>query len=305
MGGNERSIGRGAVAIALTTVLAGGALAAVGSGGLPEAFAGNATQATGQYADPDSTALTGHDENSPLTPNQAGPLAQIGQLVSRNPAKAVAHLGAARPVMWAPIVRKTAGREPENAAKVAESASASRRDTQSEAATPRHPSSSEAERDAALAPENNDESGSRVSSDAEPTEPGASSAERGAGPLSPRTLVIGGRVIPYGDVRGGTTPDTGAGLWLGTDSTADGSWGYFVGHNPGSFAPVMGLGNGSAVTLCDSERNVRTYTVRVVFTVDANATWKAIAPRVTGFGESVILQTCTGDGTTNTIVVAA
>jgi hypothetical protein len=122
---------------------------------------------------------------------------------------------------------------------------------------------------------------------------------------SPRTLYIGGAAIPYRDVRGGTTPDAGAGLWLGSDDTADGSWGYFVGHNPGPFAPVKTLGCGSTITLCDAAGATRTYIVRDVFTIETTATWKTIAGRVTGYGESLVLQTCTGDGATNTIVVAA
>lgn len=122
---------------------------------------------------------------------------------------------------------------------------------------------------------------------------------------SPRTLYIGGAAIPYRDVRGGTTPDAGAGLWLGSDDTADGSWGYFVGHNPGPFAPVKTLGCGSTITLCDTAGATRTYIVRDVFTIETTATWKTIAGRVTGYGESLVLQTCTGDGATNTIVVAA
>lgn len=123
--------------------------------------------------------------------------------------------------------------------------------------------------------------------------------------MAARSLSIGGAVIPYRDVRGGTTPDSGAGLWLGSDDTTDGSWGYFVGHNPGSFSPVRSLGAGSTVILCDGAGRSRTYTVRTVFTVEATATWKSIADRVTGYGESVILQTCSGDGATNIIAVAA
>lgn len=88
-------------------------------------------------------------------------------------------------------------------------------------------------------------------------------------------------------------------------ATTDGSWGYFVGHNPGSFSPVKGLGVGSAVILCDSAGRSRTYTVRTVFTAEVTATWKTIAARVTGYGESIVLQTCSGDGATNIIVVAA
>lgn len=151
---------------------------------------------------------------------------------------------------------------------------------------------------AAAAPETPRE---EPSSPAAPDPSAAESSDR----LAPRTLVVAGAAVPYRDVRGGTTPDAGAGLWLGSDSTSDDSWGYFVGHNPGSFAPVKELGIGSQVTVCDSGGATRAYTVRDVFTVEATATWKTIASRVTGYGESVILQTCTGDGATNTIAVAA
>lgn len=122
--------------------------------------------------------------------------------------------------------------------------------------------------------------------------------------LAPQTLIIAGSPVPYCDVRGGTTPPSGGGLWLGSDDIDDDSWGYFVGHNPGSFAPVHDLREGSLVTVCDHAGNRRTYTVRERFTVNSSATWKTIASRVTGFGESVILQTCNDDGTTNTIIVA-
>ena len=122
--------------------------------------------------------------------------------------------------------------------------------------------------------------------------------------IAPGTLVVGGTAIPYRDVRGGTTPSSGGGLWLGSDAVDDGSWGYFVGHNPGSFAPVRSLSSGDAVVVCDRSGAQRAYTVREVFQVEETATWKAIASRVTGYGESVVLQTCAGDGM-NVIVVAA
>ncbi|WP_418134167.1 sortase domain-bontaining protein [Adlercreutzia sp.] len=124
------------------------------------------------------------------------------------------------------------------------------------------------------------------------------------GTLKPGTLVVDGTAIPYRDVRGGTTPSSGGGLWLGSDAVDDGSWGYFVGHNPGSFAPVRSLSSGDAVVVCDRSGGQRTYTVRDVFQVEETATWKTIASRVTGYGESVVLQTCAGDGM-NVIVVAA
>lgn len=122
--------------------------------------------------------------------------------------------------------------------------------------------------------------------------------------IAPGTLVVGGTAIPYRDVRGGTTPSSGGGLWLGSDAVDDGSWGYFVGHNPGSFAPVRSLSSGDAVVVCDRSGAQRAYTVREVFQVEETATWKTIASRVTGYGESVVLQTCAGDGM-NVIVVAA
>lgn len=135
--------------------------------------------------------------------------------------------------------------------------------------------------------------------------PGANSAApQTPPPAKCRTLTIGDTTIPYRDVRGGTTPATGAGLWLGSDATTDGSWGYFIGHNPGSFTPVRTLKRGDTIMLVDSQGAARDYRVHTVFTIEITATWKAIAPRVTGFGESIVLQTCTGDGKTNTIVVA-
>ncbi len=102
--------------------------------------------------------------------------------------------------------------------------------------------------------------------------------------------------------RGATS--SGGGLWLGSDAVDDGSWGYFVGHNPGSFAPVRSLSLGDVVTVCDRRGAQRAYVVREVFQVEETATWKTIASRVTGYGESVVLQTCAGNGR-NIIAVAA
>lgn len=133
-----------------------------------------------------------------------------------------------------------------------------------------------------------------------PSDEGSGAADS----IAPGTLVVGGTAIPYRDVRGGTTPSSGGGLWLGSDAVDDGSWGYFVGHNPGSFAPVRSLSSGDAVVVCDRSGAQRAYTVREVFQVEETATWKTIASRVTGYGESVVLQTCAGDGM-NVIAVAA
>ena len=92
------------------------------------------------------------------------------------------------------------------------------------------------------------------------------------------------------------------------------SWAYFSGISEtkglslknllASFAPVRSLSSGDAVVVCDRSGAQRAYTVREVFQVEETATWKTIASRVTGYGESVVLQTCAGDGM-NVIAVAA
>lgn len=160
-----------------------------------------------------------------------------------------------------------------------------------------------ASRPTALGPEPSEgasaEGDSAASGETRPVE-----GSNAAGALKPGTLVVGGTSIPYRDVRGGTTPSSGGGLWLGSDVVDDGGWGYFVGHNPGSFAPVRSLSLGDVVAVCDRSGAQRAYTVRDVFQVEEAATWKAIAARVTGYGESVVLQTCAGGGM-NVIVVAS
>lgn len=128
----------------------------------------------------------------------------------------------------------------------------------------------------------------------------------GASHQARRTVSVAGTAISYVDsFQSATAPSSGAGLWMGSDSTTDGSWGYFIGHNPGPFHGVMGLGQGAAVTVCDSAGNTRTYHVVDVFTVPDTTYWEDIEGRVTGHGESVILQTCVGDNASYRIVVAA
>lgn len=87
-------------------------------------------------------------------------------------------------------------------------------------------------------------------------------------------------------------------------ATTDGSWGYFVGHNPGDFANVMDLTEGDAVMVCDRDSAFRTYYVVDTFTVTTEAYWDDIKDRVTGYGESIGLQCCVGDGAHYRVVVA-
>ena len=122
--------------------------------------------------------------------------------------------------------------------------------------------------------------------------------------LSPSTIQVGNSCLPFTDAFGATTaPKTGAGLWMGSDSTTDGSWGYFIGHNPGPFCEVMGLEVGDAVTVCDRSGHQRTYRVAKTFRVTDDTCWESIEGDVTCYGESAILQTCCGDNVHYRIVV--
>lgn len=124
--------------------------------------------------------------------------------------------------------------------------------------------------------------------------------------LDPMCLVIFGNVIPYVDAYGATAaPASTAGLWMGNDSTTDGTWGYFIGHHPGVFNSVMYLSAGDTVTVCDRDGNAATYSVFAVYDVPNTTTWEEVSGGVTGYGESFTLQTCVGDGETYRIVQAA
>lgn len=122
--------------------------------------------------------------------------------------------------------------------------------------------------------------------------------------LAPGTLNIAGTIVTYGgSYMSSSAPTSGGGLWMGSDNTTDGTWGYFIGHNPGSFSCVMGLGVGSPVTVCDYNGNERTYYAVDTFTVPDTTYFEEISGRVTGYGESIILQTCCGDNANYRIVV--
>lgn len=149
------------------------------------------------------------------------------------------------------------------------------------------------------------EAAAAAAAQARPATAGGTAATGGAGQAA-RTVNVAGTVVGYADAyRASTAPASGAGLWMGSDSTTDGSWAYFIGHNPGPFHCVMGLGQGAAVTVCDGSGNARTYHVVDVFTVPDTTYWEEIQGRVTSHGESVILQTCVGDNASYRIVVAA
>lgn len=135
----------------------------------------------------------------------------------------------------------------------------------------------------------------------------AMSSEQGDGSegMRPSTIDVNGDTMEFVPSFGtASAPTSGAGLWMGSDSTTDNSWGYFIGHNPGSFTCVMTLKNGDPVTICDSDGDARTYHVVDEFIVPDDTYWEDISSRVTEYGESVILQTCCGDNAHYRVVIA-
>lgn len=119
------------------------------------------------------------------------------------------------------------------------------------------------------------------------------------------TIDVNGTEMSYApSYKTASAPATGAGLWMGSDSTTDGTWGYFIGHNPGPFTCVMSLKNGDPVTVCDGDGHMRTYHVVDEFIVPDSTYWEDIQARVTTYGESIILQTCCGDNAHYRVVVA-
>ncbi|WP_304426999.1 sortase domain-bontaining protein [uncultured Adlercreutzia sp.] len=131
------------------------------------------------------------------------------------------------------------------------------------------------------------------------------SPKHGEDAMDPATIDVNGDIMDYIDsYETASAPTSGAGLWMGSDSTVDGSWGYFIGHNPGSFTCVMTLKNGDPVTVCDSEGRTRTYHVVDEFIVPDDTYWEDIQSRVTEYGESIILQTCCGDNAHYRVVIA-
>ena len=114
---------------------------------------------------------------------------------------------------------------------------------------------------------------------------------------SGRTITVDGVTMSYTDSYGASSaPSSGAGVWKGSDSTTDGSYAYFIGHNPGSFGAAATASNGSKVTVNDSNGDSRTYTVVDSFVVPEGSSWSDVSDRVTGYGESVVLQTCVSEG---------
>lgn len=135
----------------------------------------------------------------------------------------------------------------------------------------------------------------------------STSHERVASPdeMTACQISINGDVLSWIDYyEAASAPAHGAGLWLGSDDVDDGSWGYFIGHNPGDFTAVMTLKAGDPITVRDRGGDTRTYYVVDSFDVKNTTYFSDISDKVCGYGESVIVQTCCGDNLHYRVVVA-
>lgn len=118
--------------------------------------------------------------------------------------------------------------------------------------------------------------------------------------LRPDTMEINGNIIdithikdPYSIDR---APDGVAATFMtGDGCTTDGEPTYFIGHNPGVFAPVIAMTPGDTVTVRDKYGDTRTYEMVDRVTIDRD-TWVTPDVRETLFldGESISLQACDG-----------
>lgn len=111
------------------------------------------------------------------------------------------------------------------------------------------------------------------------------------------TITINGVEIDYTDSYGtASAPNEGAGIWRGSDSTTDGSYAYFIGHDYTEFGDIANLEQGSTVSVTDSNGDSCDYEVVDSFVVPEGTLWSEVSDRVTGYGESVVMQTCVEDG---------
>lgn len=136
-------------------------------------------------------------------------------------------------------------------------------------------------------------SGSTSSSGSSATSPSPAPAAS----LSPMQISALGCTVSYIDSYGwASAPKRGAGLWWGSDSVTDGDLGFFIGHHPGDFNFVMDIRVGDTVTVKDRYGNQRTYNAKKVFNYPQNGYLEYVLDDLGSWGESVLLQTCLGDG---------
>ena len=106
-----------------------------------------------------------------------------------------------------------------------------------------------------------------------------------------------GEEVPYrqGEPADITAPDGYASTWVGTGCVSDNANTYFIGHNPGVFERVMDLEIGDKVTVFDDDGDSRTYYVFDALFLPNGSNYFVYESRIAPTGETITLQTCTGD----------
>lgn len=117
----------------------------------------------------------------------------------------------------------------------------------------------------------------------------------GDGPTS--LICFLGEEIPYhqGGPADTSAPHGYASTWVGDGRVDDNANTYFIGHNPGVFARVMDLDLGDKITVFDDTGASRTYYVFDTLFLPNGSNYFAYEGRIAPTGESITLQTCTGD----------
>lgn len=87
-----------------------------------------------------------------------------------------------------------------------------------------------------------------------------------------------------------------ASTWVGhRDAVSDNANTYFIGHNPGVFERVMDLEIGDKITVFDDDGASRTYYVFDTLFLPNGSNYFVYEGRIAPTGETITLQTCTGD----------
>lgn len=125
-----------------------------------------------------------------------------------------------------------------------------------------------------------------------------------------QTLKINDQIIPYQNGGQGSgqaiidsNPGAAVSTWGGaaTQSGADGSNTHFIGHNPGIFSILLGVGLGQEIKVSDSNNILTTYIVNDIRQTDESGVelgsgqdlWDLIVG--SDGGERITLQTCLSD----------
>lgn len=123
------------------------------------------------------------------------------------------------------------------------------------------------------------------------------------------TIYLGDEMtaVPYiYSINSETAPVADAGVWQGIADVEDGLPTYYIGHNPGVFAPVESFEEGSLFAVCDDNNNLGVYRVeRIVVILYEGTMWTEELEKLTmPAGEYASLQTCRGDKVFMDIYVA-